>query len=97
VMELKVKVKLFAEIREAAGLKEVEVDVRDGASLIDVLSKLSEKLGEEFRRKLIDGKTGLPKDSYNFSVNGTIMQKVDFGMKLRDGDVLAILPPVSGG
>ncbi|MHA1626948.1 MAG: MoaD/ThiS family protein [Candidatus Asgardarchaeia archaeon] len=91
------KVKLFAEVREVAGFSEVEVCLKDGSSLIDVLNELSEKLGEGFREKVIDEKMGIPRGGYKFSLNGVIMQEVDLRMKLKDGDVLAILPPVSGG
>jgi len=94
---LRIKVKLFAEVREVAGLSEVEVYVKDGSSLIDVLNELSEKLGEGFREKVMDEKMGTPRGEYKFSLNGVIMHEVDLRMKLKDGDVLAILPPVSGG
>jgi molybdopterin converting factor small subunit len=59
---------------------------------------LSEKYGEPFTDYVYDGKTGQPKGFLQFLVNGNSTSTLNgLQTELRDGDVLAILPPVGGG
>ncbi len=86
----RVKVKLFANFREAAGVKEIELE---GERVEDVLDSLVERfpqLGEMF----YEG--GTLRDYVHIMVNGRNVRG-DLGYSLNDGDVVAIFPPVSGG
>jgi molybdopterin converting factor small subunit len=59
---------------------------------------LSEKYGAPFTDYVYDGKTGKPKGFLQFLVNGNSTSTMnELQTELRDGDVLAILPPVGGG
>ena len=63
-----------------------------------VLKTLSKKYGKPFTDYVYDGETGQPKGFLQFLVNGTSTQTLsDLETVLKDGDVLAILPPVGGG
>ena len=63
-----------------------------------VLKTLSNKYGEPFIEYVYDGKTGQPKNFLQFLVNGTSTSTLNgLETELKDGDVLAILPPVGGG
>ncbi|RLG53673.1 MAG: molybdopterin synthase sulfur carrier subunit [Thermoproteota archaeon] len=79
---MKVKVKLFSVLRDAAGVKEALVELRDGA-------KVSELLEELYSRwpKLRDEKDVI------VLVNG----KPSSSLELKEGDEVALIPPVSGG
>ena len=74
--------RLFASAREAAGLS---VDRIDGATVGDVLDEARRRYGEQFAAVLTHSRVW---------VNGS---PADVRALLREGDVVAVLPPVSGG
>jgi molybdopterin synthase sulfur carrier subunit len=74
--------RLFASAREAAGLS---VDRIDGKTVGDVLDEARRRYGERFAAVLTHSRVW---------VNG---QPADVRAILREGDVVAVLPPVSGG
>jgi molybdopterin synthase catalytic subunit/molybdopterin converting factor small subunit len=82
---MRVRVRLFAVLRERAGRAEVELDLPDGAVAGDALAALAgnDDLGELA--------TDMP---VGFAVN---RQYGDRNAPLADGDELALIPPVSGG
>ncbi|MBV8981980.1 MAG: MoaD family protein [Acidimicrobiia bacterium] len=75
-------VRLFASAREAAGLS---VDRIDGQTLAEVLDEARRRYGERFAAVLTHSRVW---------VNG---QPADVREPLKDADVVAVLPPVSGG
>jgi MoaD family protein len=77
-----VKVRLFAALRELAGASEVEVEGRTAGEVVDALSA---RFGERFAQIAAVGSLVVNEDR---ATRATV---------LADGDVLAILPPVSGG
>jgi len=83
-MPIRVRVLYFAHARDAAGRSSESVTVEDGATaggLLDSLVKAHQGLGPL-------------KSSIRLSVN---QQIVKAGARLRDGDEVAVLPPVAGG
>lgn len=81
---MKVKVKFFASYKEALGLDELDMELDEGTdvnSLLKVLRKDHPKLGNLLETLVI-------------SVN---LEYAGYETKLKDGDEIALLPPVSGG
>ena len=81
---MKVKVKLFAMLREMAGREETTLEVPDEISCEEVLLRLQTEipiLGSVFKLCLV-------------TINGRYVDKT---MDVAEGDEVAILPPVSGG
>lgn len=76
---MKVRVRLFAAVRERAGSGRVDLDLPDGAVVGDVWASLP--LGDEPPGIL-------------FAVNRSYAEQ---GQALREGDEVALIPPVSGG
>ncbi len=76
---------MFAALRELAGAREVDVDGADIRTVDDVLGRLSERLGSSFDTVMAAG---------SVVVNG---EPVPRDHPVRDGDEVALLPPVSGG
>jgi MoaD family protein len=74
--------RLFASAREAAGLS---VDRIDADTVAEVLDEARRRYGEQFSAVLTHSRVW---------VNG---HPADVRMVLREGDVVAVLPPVSGG
>ena len=81
---MRVKVQLFARLREIAGFGEYDCDVPAGASVGDVWRVLSAR------------HTGL--EPFGQAISCAL--NADFARmtaKVNDGDEVAFLPPVSGG
>lgn len=79
-----VRVRLFAMQREAAGSKELRVEVPDGATADAVWDAAIAAIPA-----LAPGRSAL-----RFAVNGAYAEAATV---LADGDELAVIPPVSGG
>ena len=97
---MEVKVRFFTSLREIANKRE-ETLTFQGSERVTVdaaLKKLSEKYGTPFTEYVYDGKTGQPKGFLQFLVNGNSTSTLNgLETELKDGDMLAILPPVGGG
>ncbi|WP_456329971.1 ubiquitin-like small modifier protein 1 [Archaeoglobus sp.] len=84
------RVKLFANFREAAGVKEVEVEASSVGELLENLVKKFPKLESLFYEK------GRLRDYVNVMVNGRNVRG-ELNYPLKDDDEVAVFPPVSGG
>lgn len=81
---MKVRVRLFASLREAVGRAEVDLDLSEGATAEDAWASLvlaSPRLAER-------------RGSLSASVN---RRYASFEEPLREGDEVVFIPPVSGG
>lgn len=81
---IRVRVRLFAMQREAAGTKELRVELPRGATVEDAWSAVAGTVPA-----LAPGRASL-----RFAVNG---RYADPDAPLEDGDEVACIPPVSGG
>ncbi len=97
---MEVKVRFFTSLREIVNKREEALNYAEDERVTVglVLKALSQKYGTLFTEYVYDGKTGQPKNFLQFLVNGTSTSTLSgLETELRDGDVLAILPPVGGG
>ena len=96
---MELKVRFFTNLREIVDKREETLTFSEGEVTVNlVLKTLSKKYGKPFTDYVYDGETGQPKGFLQFLVNGTSTQTLsDLETMLKDGDVLAILPPVGGG
>jgi molybdopterin synthase catalytic subunit len=81
---LKVKVKFFASYKEALGKDELDLELEEGTnvnSLLGILRKDHPKLGNLLETLVV-------------SVN---LEYAGYETVLKEGDEIALLPPVSGG
>jgi len=103
---VRVKVKYFGMLREMLGVREEEYDVKD-ATLADLLLKyipenhkdVSEKWMEAIfvtvRGEVAVNRDGAPIIKGHFILVDGRSQDINY--RLKDGDEVAILPPVGGG
>jgi molybdopterin synthase sulfur carrier subunit len=97
---VEVKVRFFTNLREIVNKREETLTFASGEKVTVelVLKTLSQKYGKPFTEYVYNGKTGQPKNFLQFLVNGTSTSTLNgLETELKDGDVLAILPPVGGG
>ena len=97
---VQVKVRFFTSLREIVDKREETLSfAKDERVSVDlVLKTLAEKYGKPFTEYVYDGSTMHPKGFLQFLVNGNSTSTLN-GLEtvLKEGDVLAILPPVGGG
>jgi molybdopterin synthase sulfur carrier subunit len=97
---MQVKVRFFTSLREIIGKKEESLTFNEGekVTISTVLSVLSDKYGKPFIEYVFENEAKKPKGFLQFLINGNSATTLE-GMKteLKDGDVLAVLPPVGGG
>ena len=80
--------KLFANFREIVGSREIEVNAKSVRELLNLLVKDYPKLKEHFNEDRLG-------EYVHIMVNGRIVGDLD--AKLKQNDIIAIFPPVSGG
>lgn len=81
---IKVKVLYWAQAREAAGKKEEYYTIQKGSSVEDLIEDILER----------HPSLGSMKSIVRIAVNG---QMITDNEELKDGDIVAILPPFAGG
>jgi molybdopterin converting factor subunit 1 len=80
--QIRVQVRLFASYREAAGTNRLELTLQGGATVADLVASLEPRIAA------LRSARGL------VAVNHTYVQSDHV---LREGDEVALIPPVSGG
>jgi len=97
---VQVSVRFFTTLREVTGKREEILKFQGDKSVtVDmVLKRLAERYGKSFVEYVYNAETGEVKSFLQFLVNGRSTPTSEMlQMKLSDGDVLAIIPPVGGG
>jgi len=94
---IKVQVKFFTTLREIVGKKEEQIELSRSVTVEALLRQVSKTYGKEFQDYLYD-ELGNLRGHLHFLVNGKSITALQ-GLKtqLREGDQVAILPPVGGG
>ena len=82
---MKVRVRAFARMRELLGESEFDLEVPDGATLVDCWDAL------RARNRKVDTLASATR----IARNGRVAALLD--ERIADGDEIALLPPVGGG
>lgn len=94
---MRVTVKFFTTLREIVGKREEEFEFSRGTTVKELLKHLSESYGQAFK-EYIYNERGRVKSYLQFLINGkSITTLKGFETRLKDGDKVAIIPPVGGG
>jgi len=84
ISTIKVNVLYFAQVREATGIREEEVILVKDSSVNNLISKIEENHPSILRLK----------ENIQLAVNCNIGCK---NLSLKEGDQIAVFPPVAGG
>lgn len=94
---MKIKVRFFTSLREITGKKEDEIQSSKILTVEELLAHLSKKYGGEFTEYLYDEK-GNVQTYIQVLINGRGIKALQgYETKLKEGDTVAIFPPVGGG
>jgi len=94
---MKVTVKFFTTLREITDKREEEIKFSNELTVGELLEQLSKKYGRRFIDYVYD-KKGNMQSYLQLLVNGrSITTSEGFKTKLKEGDRVAIIPPVGGG
>ena len=81
--------------REISTVQDVEVELKHGAGMADVIPAIKEKIPELDGQVFREGENRLM-DLFKFNINGHFyFDGMDF--ELQDGDRIALLMPITGG
>ena len=94
---MKIIAKFFTVLREITGKKEEELEFSKSITVDELLDYLSQKYGRQFTDYVYNA-TGKPRGYLQFLVNGKSITTLEgFRTRLKEGDNVAIIPPVGGG
>ena len=95
---MKIKIKYFTTLRELAGRAEEEFSIDDGTTLEDILKEVASKYGKDAYDYLFQQDKNEFDPSVYFLINGRNYRTLSGSKtKLKNDDVLAIIPPIGGG
>jgi MoaD family protein len=81
---MKIHVQFYAQLRDLIGIRELEVDLSDGATVRELLDQIYAK------------QPALCSHDKSILI-GAGLEFVDRNYKLKPGEEIAIMPPVQGG
>lgn len=85
---MRVKVELYASLRERAGAKEIELELPQGSTLADLLELLKERVGMD----------GAELEALKILIDGRPAEGLGGARApLRDGCSVSVFPPIAGG
>lgn len=90
------EVRFYATLRDVVGSRSVEVELRPGATVRELLTRLFEQF-PNLEPRLLD-EAGELRRSVNVFVNGRGVPHLEgLDTKLQPDDEVSIFPPVAGG
>jgi len=97
---VQVTVRFFTVLREITGKKEeaLAFSKEEKITVDTVLRSLTQRYGKPFTQYVYDAGTGEVKGFLQFFINGKSASTLNgLQTELRNGDMVAIVPPVGGG
>jgi MoaD family protein len=94
-----IKIRGYLTFREIIGEREIAITEGEALTVNDLLIRLSEELGQRFREIIYDPQTKILSEHVAVIINGRSYLNLPgkLATLLKDGDEVAIFPPMAGG
>lgn len=92
---MRITVELMAQLRDAAGAPSLTVECDDPCTVQELLARLAQERGGEFRRLVLDG-DGRIAPTLMVAVGGRHV-RTDEPVPLADSDTVLVGTPIAGG
>jgi len=95
---MKVKVHYLGYIKNMLEKKDEELDIREGATLSELLDKLAGLYGQPFKKEVFEPGLKDLKTGFVVTVNGILMGQLNgTETRLKEGDTIILMSLMSGG
>lgn len=95
---MKVKIHYLGFIRKLINQSEEELELEEGASLAELLNKISSIYGKAFQKEVYEPGLKDVKMGFVITVNGVLMGQLQgVGTQLNSGDNVVLMSLMSGG
>ncbi len=95
---MKVKVHYLGLVRTYASKSQDDIMVKEDAKLSELFDHVANRLGKPFNPEVYDPAKTEVKPTFMVLLNGVVIGQLDgLDTKLKDGDVVVIMPLVTGG
>ena len=92
---VKIEILLFATLRDKYGVRLIEIEC-DG-TIRNLIENAARRLGDSFLASVYDSDRDKVRDDLIFAINGRNLKDLKGEIELKEGDKIAIFPPVAGG
>jgi MoaD family protein len=91
-----VETRYYAFLREKTGARSERFRLGEGATVRTLVEMIVKKYGDEMRRYILTEQGDL-RPSMAVAINGVKITGAPLDHRLSEGDVVVIIPPISGG
>ncbi len=99
MIQVRVVVRFIGVHRSIVGSESIEVDMRQGERILDLVKQVSDRVGKmELHKALVDPELNDPRPNNVILVNGREINSLD-GLEtvLQEGDEITVIPLIHGG
>ena len=95
---MKIKIHYLGLVKTYTNKSQDEIELKDGASLSELLNKLAAEFGKQFTQDIYEPGAKDVKTMFTVMVNGIVMGQLNgVDTKLKDGDNVILMPLMTGG
>jgi molybdopterin synthase sulfur carrier subunit len=95
MVNVSAKILLFATLRDKYGVRELEVKC-DG-TVRNLIENAAKTLNKGFLARIYDVNRNKVREDLIFTINGRNIKDIKGEIEIREGDKVAIFPPLAGG